>query len=271
MRKQITNIFKLPLSLKMRELRKVAKTYNIESNLSEIRYKRIYHIHIRKTGGSTLNWLILQNLLNVDEQERKKIWHEIATSRCKFYEKDRYILVGWNRPLLNKEAYFYGWSHEPFEDLKISGDTFSFTVFRDPVARLISHYLQIKSYSENLKGHPGIRDKVKWLGNDGSFKSFLDNAPLEGLCHQLHMFSKNLSVAEALRNVKKVNLVLRQEELNKSGFARFNEALPIFSLKPAHYRKSESQFVLSKSDEDQAKKSLEKEIEFLGNLKDRGY
>jgi len=180
-------------------------------------------------------------------------------------DMDDRIYVGFNPYLLEKGDYFYGFSHMPKHKIKIPKDTFTFTILRDPVKRLISHYKMINEFKRRNRNHPSYKLEGKWLGN--SFSEFLDNVPDNYLMNQLYMFSENLNVNEAFKNINKCSQVIFLDDFDKGVRELFkkikiNEISNIF-----HERKSDFNFEPSQSDLEKAKEKLAPEIELIDKLK----
>jgi hypothetical protein len=98
-------------------------------------YKRICHIHNRKTSGTSLNHAFL-NLSGTDSQRlygnlAKKLDHRLIYGNK--------VYVGWNEKYINHGSYFYGFSHVPLHTLKLPEKTFTVTCFRDPVNCVTCH------------------------------------------------------------------------------------------------------------------------------------
>jgi Sulfotransferase family len=171
-------------------------------------YKRIYHFHIRKSAGTSINaamWgLAGKNLQDV--------------GRSSLIVAANYVFVRHNRVLIERGNYTFANSHAPFWELSLPVDTYSFTVFRDPVARLYSlyRYYHFNVYHPDAALLDPMNESVKkyegWLGN--SFTDFLDRLPAKHLQNQLYMFSESFNIEEAFRNIKKLNGFFFQDELN---------------------------------------------------------
>ncbi len=181
--------------------------YVFKRNPMPGKYDRIYHFHIRKSAGTSINaafWRLGGKSL-------------ADAGRDSLMVAGDYVFVRHNRDLIKAGNYHYANSHAPYWEFRLPENTFTFTVFRDPVQRLISQY---RYYHFNVH-HPDahlldpmnsnvIRFK-DWLGN--SFGDFLDLFPRKYLQNQLFMFSEKLDINEALENVRKLSCFYFNDEL----------------------------------------------------------
>jgi hypothetical protein len=103
-------------------------------------WDRIYNYHIRKTGGTSLNHMLLGSDGEDPEENYKKL---VSSPGNHLIEKGRGF-VGWNKKSIEKGNYFCGFSHEPFYQLRLPPRTFTLTCFRDPFERIFSHYRMLR-------------------------------------------------------------------------------------------------------------------------------
>jgi len=171
-------------------------------------FRRIYHYHIRKTAGTTINYAFLSNFAEGD----------LDATWTKLFEAPGYrlvtrgkVIVACNRRLINQGCYNYGFSHMPFHAVRPPRDTFTFACFRDPVKRVISHYNMLRYFETNGIDHSCMVLDGTWLGK--SFRDFLNNAPRSHLLNQLYMFSKRFSIDEAVRNIRTLSYFMFTEDL----------------------------------------------------------
>lgn len=172
-------------------------------------YERIYLYHIRKTAGSSLRWTFMDlggHDLRGGEKERHLNTHGWVVHGGHAY-------VTHNRYLLERAAYFFGDSHFPFHDVRIPEKTFTITILRDPVARVISHYRMLLHWQNANIDHPARRAEANFLGD--SFSDFLERLPRTHLMRQLYMFSPRFDVDEAIGNLAKVNFIMLTEQYNE--------------------------------------------------------
>jgi hypothetical protein len=148
-------------------------------------YERVYHFHVRKTAGTSLN---------------SAFW----------------ALGGLDlRAVAAEQAIegFFANSHQPAHELRLPPATYTITILRDPAARVISYYrylLWARNNRRARKVEPFIDDVVaesSFFGRrfslrrrQADFRDFLERVPTERLLTQLHMFSARLDPAEAAEN-----------------------------------------------------------------------
>ena len=166
-------------------------------------YRRVYHFHIRKTAGTSLNaafWALggldLRAMASRQEAEGNGL-----------------RFVRGNPRLIEAGDYFYANSHQPAHALTLPPETYTIAILRDPVARVLSYY----RYLLWARRNPGARDEEPFIDEvvaessfldrrfslrrrEATFRDFLERVPAEHLFAQLHMFSARLDPAEAAAN-----------------------------------------------------------------------
>jgi hypothetical protein len=172
--------------------------------------------------------------------------------------------VGWNKKLIEKGNYFYGFSHEPFHQLRLPPRTFTLTCFRDPFERIFSHYRMLREYRREEVNHPCMETEGAWLQDPGGFDEFLNRIPPEHLMRQLYMFSKTFDIQEALENVNKINLIL-WTNFTQTEVDRFNLIFRT-NLKVSHRRMTSYQERLGEKSKNTAMGLLQKEYTFLAQV-----
>lgn len=172
------------------------------------KFKRIYHFHIRKSAGTSVNVAFWR----LAGKELKDV------GRSSLIVTDRHVFVRHNRELIARGEYFFANSHASFWQLKLPEGTYTFTILRDPVARLYSLY-RYYHFNVHHKDAPildpmnaSVRKYESWLGN--SFMDFLELLPRQHLENQLYMFSETFDIDEAVFNVQKLNKFYFQEDLD---------------------------------------------------------
>jgi len=162
--------------------------------------KRVYHFHVRKTAGTSLNssfWA----LAGLDLR---------AMSDRPVAEGNGLKVVRGDPRLIEEGDYFFANSHQPAYLLRLPPDTYTITILRDPAARVISYYrylLWARSNPTARQAEPFIDDvvaessfldrRLSLRRREASFRDFLDRVPPERLLTQLHMFSERLDPSEA--------------------------------------------------------------------------
>lgn len=204
------------LALPGRRLRKqLSSTYELPGG-----YKRIYHYHIRKSAGTSIN----RAFFSLTGQDGKLVHDTITSSGRHWGAFNEYVFVVHNKYLINSGEYFYGYSHSAQHELRVPKNTFTFTCLRDPVRRVISHYRMLMHYRANNLVPRLVRTEGPWLGSN--FGDFLDNIPKTHLLRQLYMFSKTFDIDEALENLDALSFVLRNEHFD-DGIAELSSRLEL--------------------------------------------
>ena len=202
-------------------------------------YRRIYHFHIRKTGGTSINKMFFA----LSGEDASDVHLQLLRTNPRQIIAGRHVFVGWQQPLIEKGSYFFAFSHIPQHQLKLPPDTFTFTCFRDPIKRVISHYRMLLMIREKGGEHQCFASEGQWLGN--SFDEFLERLPREHLLNQLYMFSKNFQVDEAVEQIERLDHYLFLDDFD-SGIEELNQAASI-SLKPLWYKRDAAKFSPTKS------------------------
>ncbi|MEO1436009.1 MAG: sulfotransferase family 2 domain-containing protein [Bacteroidota bacterium] len=224
-------------------------------------YDRIYHYHVRRTGGTSINMSFLQ--LNGREPART-LFDQLADRKKHRLIVHNKVYVAWNKKLIEEGNYFFGFSHIPAHDLELPENTFTLTCLRDPVNRLLSHYLSLKYYLQKDENHPVLEIEGKWLGR--SFSDFLDQLPKRNLLRQLYMFSKSYDLQEAADRIKSLNFFTYTVELEEDIRAlsrQLNLELESFHERNYNYRER-----VQESDINRLRELLEPEYQLLTLLKE---
>lgn len=217
-------------------------------------YRRIYHIHIRKCAGTSINKAFISSLGGSEIT-----YDDLLKSITKRLLLNKGPLVGWNRYLINRGAYFYGFSHEPYHKLILDKKTFTFTFLREPISRVISHYNMLKDLIIAKSNHPALIKEKSWAYGD--FDHFLKNIPKKHLENQLFTFSQKFIVKEALTNLKKISFVGKVEDIERIFIPKINKEFNLnLNYKPL--RKSKSKLIPTEDQIKNLRNSLRFEIEF---------
>ncbi|HEY1854531.1 MAG TPA: hypothetical protein VGG40_08085 [Solirubrobacterales bacterium] len=182
-------------------------------------FDRIYHFHIRKTGGSSLDsafWALGGGDL-ADAAVREGRYGSSVT-------RDGRTFVQHDRALIAAGDYFFASSHEPSYELDLPPRTLTITILRDPAARVVSYFRYLLWARANPRAHEiepfvgQVRTESAFLDGPARyfvsrllprfplphgdfsvdrFPEFLERAPRRRLMSQLHMFSPGFDPAEA--------------------------------------------------------------------------
>lgn len=222
-------------------------------------YKRIYFFHIRKTGGTSLNNMFL----SLSGGNPETLYQALVDAPRHRVIENGLVFVGWNTFLHEAGDYFYGFSHAPYGDVTLPDKTFTFTCFRDPVRRVVSHYNMLMSYRVNDVDHSCMAVEGEWLGT--CFDDFLSNMPKRHLLNQLYMFSAGFDVEEATDNVKRLSHYFFTEAFD-AGVAGLNEKAGL-ALAPVHIRKRDYRSDISEASLLRLREMLEDEYRFLAAVR----
>lgn len=227
-----------------------------------VKRRPVYHAHIRKSGGTSLNQTFL-SLLGGDPVESYRRLSSAFDHRI--IRRDGMTVVGWNRRLLQEGHYFYGFSHWPLHDISVPGSCFTVTVLRDPVERVLSHYrMLLEMRAENSK-HPAFAVERSWLGQ--GFGDFLARIPKEHLLNQLWMFSPNLEPEEGVERLGAIDAVLFTRQLAR-GIQELGRRLDL-PLVSRHVRSTSVSFRPDQDELAHLQGLLEPEYRMLARLEAR--
>src|SRR3546814_18952548 len=104
--------------------------------LREHGYDRAYFRHIRGVVGTSLN----ETFFSLISRNPNRVTSNIRRSISKVTNVHGHRIVGANHRELVEGNYIYGFSHYPAHTLSLPTRTFTISLLRDPVSRIISHY-----------------------------------------------------------------------------------------------------------------------------------
>lgn len=221
-------------------------------------HQRAYHYHVRKTGGTSINF----EFLRLATQEPLELYGQLAARNSHRIESNGVVIVGWNRSLIRSGRFHYAFSHTPYEEISLPTSTYTFTILRDPVKRVVSHYRMLLELQQHQPHHPALRTESAWVGE--SFGDFLTNAPADTLLGQLSMFSSSLDSSKAAERVKGLSTFFTIDDF-EAGVAKLGDDLSV-PLSNIHVRDSRVALKPSSQEIRIAKNLLEPEYDMLSEL-----
>jgi hypothetical protein len=194
-------------------------------------FDRVYNVHIRKTGGTSVN-----HMFYALGGEATEIDRQLRASAQRVAVCGERVYVWGNTQVIDSGCYFFGASHVPIHQLRLPPRTFVTTTFRDPVDRVVSHYRMVLSYRLLGANRNSSQFEERWLGS-GTLAEFMDNMPGDRLFNQLYMFSERRDVHEAADRALRCAHISFLEQF-EAGARRLasKTGLP---LQPVHERKRE--------------------------------
>lgn len=249
--------------LRKRKQRTANRIYE-NSRLDFNGYKRVYHFHIRKSAGTSVNaafWALGGLSLKKLKREPLAIGNNL-------------IFVRNSKDLIEAGNFHYANSHLPFWTLDIPKDTFTFCIFRDPYERLISLFRYLKWVEEMpdeaIKTDPYFLSlKIESQHVRNGFSDYIDNLSKKHLMNQLYMFSRDCDVQTAVRNVEKLSAVFFQHNFNNS-IHDLSQTLNLdLSIKRERGNSRKVPINISEAEKEKAMQYLQPEFEFYNIIKNR--
>lgn len=240
-------------SLDDRKYREIASKYDLRG------FKRIYFVHIRKTGGTSLNNMFL----SLSGEESSKLYSELIDAPGHRLIRNDLIYVGWHVKHINRGNYFYAFSHVPLHELDLPEETFTVSCFRDPLKRVVSHYNMLMDFRVNEIDHPCMATEGAWLGD--SFEDFLRRMPREHLLNQLYMFSADFDIDAGVAAAKQLSYCFFSDTFSE-GIESLNQKIGL-SLEAVHIRKASYHVPITDDDRAMLRDMLRPEYEFLDRVR----
>jgi hypothetical protein len=158
--------------------------------------RRIYYVHLKKTGGTSL----ARSFLSLGGEPVDQVYNRVVGAAPAATTSGGRTYVFLDRRAIERGHYFFAWSHLPRWDLELPPRTFTVSVLRDPMARVLSfyRYLSDERADEGLVNTPGGFRRVA----EGGFASFLDRLDRRNLLQHLYMFSPRWDPAEAADRIR---------------------------------------------------------------------
>jgi Sulfotransferase family len=217
--------------------------------------RRIYHHHVRKTGGTSLN----RAFLGLGDEDPARVHWRMRGALHATRSNGR-VFIAHDASLLGRGYYTYGWHHAPSWSLTLPPETFTITVLRDPINRVLSLYRYLLDPGAD-DDQPFKAGRDERLRAAGGFESFLRLTPREDLLNQLHMFSPRFDPAEAAEGVRACSAWFMTERLGL-GIDELNQRLGL-ELQNRWDRRSRADDGLRAQHEELLRRVLAPEYELL--------
>jgi hypothetical protein len=224
-------------------------------------YRRIYHYHIRKSAGTSLNsafWSLAG--LNLKEMGRRS---QVVQNGL--------IFVRHNPKLIKGGQYFYANSHNPSHRIFLPPKTFTITILRDPLSRLLSYYKYLYYVANNPLAqetepyYEEVLKQSKCLGS--SFESFLNQIPKRDLLNQLHMFSSDYDIQEACDRIMQLSVICFTETFEQD-LGSINQKLGL-SLQQRRDRSFSQPIKITNQDLEHGRDVLKAEFDLIEKVKSK--
>lgn len=186
-------------------------------------YRRIYFFHVRKTAGTSL----YKAFLALSGEDPGAIEARFAAPTYTARSGEHVYIRTELRLVVRHTPYLFGYSHAPSWRVSTPPHTFTVTMLRDPVERVLSLYRYLADESSDAsEPTPAPAIERGWAA-DG-LGPFLERVPERTLMHQLWMFSERFDPEEAAARIRACTLYFFTEsyDLGLSALAQ-RLALPL--------------------------------------------
>lgn len=208
---------------------------------------RIYHYHIMKTGGTSIN----SAFFSLSGKDSYEVRRSIINHPERYFRSEEHVFSR-GKWLIESGLFTYGFSHFPKWQVNVPADTFTFTCLRDPLKRLISRYRHLQMMYQSSYRAKFEADRAAFVDSlQDDFLSFVQQTSIEQRHHMLYMFSEQLDPYEAFEQLKKLDIFIFLEEL-KEGMSLLEERTG-FSLPMRWANKSSYQEEITEEAKEEAK------------------
>ena len=167
-------------------------------------WRRIHHVHIKKTGGTSVNQAIIAALGQGHESE---LWYSSLFPYPHVVVRNNTVFSGWNTDLLWAVRPHFSFAHTPLYELHRNKSTFMFTVLRDPVRRAISEFFYHRQLLPRASDFPEIVDSIMAASDSATVAEWLGYVGPGGNA-MIKMFSRSGDLDEATDAINSLDCVL---------------------------------------------------------------
>jgi hypothetical protein len=222
-------------------------------------FRRVYCYHVRKTAGTSLH----RAFLALGGEDPVEVHRRIERSPSRRAVSDGYAFAAHQLRVLQQGHYFYGWSHVPAHQISLPPSTFTVTILRDPVMRVVSLYSYLLQGDD--VGTPFAAGGAERRSSTEEFGQFVSGLSKEVLLRQLYMFSARFDVEEAAEAIARCSQVMFTEDYD-NGLTRLAGRLDLHLV--AHReRVTREHTVLSDSDRGRLRELLDPEYALLEKVR----
>ena len=218
----------------------------------------IYLSHVRKTGGTSLNF----SFFALASSDPESIWTKMREDGAEIVDVGDYRFVTRNKEHIEAGRYSYAHSHIPFHELDLRDNVFTVCALRDPVDRIRSHYRMVRSNLASGVQKRWLETEKTWMGD--SVVDFCRNMPGERREAQLRCFSKDGNIKEAVDLAMTVDHLFDFHQFTRSLNA-LSEKLGV-KMRVFHQRKT-TEDRISSSELTELRDLLSEEILFYDAVK----
>jgi Sulfotransferase family len=220
--------------------------------------RRVYCHHIRKTAGTSLH----HSFLALAGEAPLEVERRIEAAPLHRTISGPYPFVAHQRRLLAQGHYLYGWSHLPAHRVTLPPRTFTVTILRDPVDRIVSLFSYLRE--GDAPGTPFSVPPAERTMARGDLSLFLSELPKKDLLRQLFTFSARFDVGEAADRIAACSCLLLTDDY-ESGVTALAQRLEL-PLAIRRARSTGTRVQLSDTERAHLRELLEPEYELMRRL-----
>jgi len=224
--------------------------------------KKIYFYHVQKSAGTSLvkafESLGGEDPLEVEARMIRPGYTAWTAGHLLVHTGDSFIL--------RLTPFTFAWSHQPFWKVKLPSNTFTVTILRDPIDRIVSLYCygidREADKMSRFKASPYIRE----ITSNG-FETFLNACPPSLLLNQLYIFSRSLNPDQAASKIRSLSLYFFTEYFSQGMEKLSTETHFTLPIRRERSTSSSSLICLSSSTRHRLREILEPEYQMIEELR----